>query len=105
MKPWTKAVVFSSISAAIVVGIYIAPSPDDPHSAGANFAYNIIIFVPAMVVSFIFWAFGLDGYLRFLRTRNGASRVRVFWPAILLFPFAAQAAWVVIMVVVLLTMT
>jgi hypothetical protein len=104
MKPWTKALIFSGISAAIVVAIYIAPSPEDSHSGGENFAYNIMLFIPAMVVSFIFWAFGLDGYLRFLRTRGGASRLRVFSPAILLLPFAVQTVWIVVMVVVVLTM-
>lgn len=102
MSSWNKAIIFGSVSAAIILAIYIAPSPEDPHSAGANFAYNLMFFVPAMVVSFIFWAFALDSYLSFLRSRSGASRAKVISPAILLLPFAVQAAWIVFMLILLL---
>ena len=104
MSAWNKAVVFGSISAGTILAIYVAPSPEGGHSAGANFAYNIIFFAPAMVVSFIFWGFGLDSYLSFLRGRSGASRLKVATPAVLLLPFAVQAAWIVFMLILLFVM-
>src|ERR1043166_5755035 len=101
MSAWSKAVVFGSVSEATVLAIYIAPSPEDGHSAGANFAYNIMFFAPAMVVSFIFWGFGLDSYLSFLRGRSGASRLKIAMPAVLLLPFAVQVACIVFMLILL----
>ncbi len=94
MQPWTKAVVFSGISAALIVLIYVTPSPE-PGFAGANFGYNLSFFFPVVIASFVCWGLALGFYIAFLRGRAGRSPVKIVSPAILLLPFTLQAIWIV----------
>jgi len=94
MQPWTKAIVFGGISTALIVLIYVTPSPE-PGFAGANFGYNISFFFPIVIVSFICWGLGLRSYLALLRSPAGKSPLKIISPPILLLPFTLQAIWIV----------
>jgi hypothetical protein len=94
MQPWTKALVFGSISAALMVLIYITPSPE-PGFAGANFGYNISFFFPVVIASFVCWGLALGFYIAFLRDRAGKSPLKIVSPVILLLPFTLQAIWII----------
>ena len=94
MQPWTKAVVFGGISAALIALIYVTHSPD-PGFAGANFAYNLSFFFPVVIASFVCWGVASGFYIGFLRGRAGKSPLRIVSPAILLLPFTLQAIWIV----------
>jgi amino acid permease len=94
MQPWTKAVVFGAISAALIVLIYATPSPE-PGFAGANFGYNVSFFFPIMILSFVFWGVALGFYIAFLRDRAGKSPLKIVSPPILLIPFTLQAIWII----------
>jgi hypothetical protein len=94
MQPWTKAVVFSAISAALILLLYATPSPE-PGFAGANFGYNVSFFFPVLIASFICWGFALRFYIAPLRGPVGKSPVKILAPPILLLPFTLQALWIV----------
>jgi len=94
MQPWTIAVVFGAISAALIVLVYITPSPELGF-AGANFGYNISFFFPVIIASFICWGLALGFYIAFLRDRAGKSPLKIVSPAILLLPFTLQAIWII----------
>jgi hypothetical protein len=66
MQPWTKAIVFSAISAALILLLYLTPSPEAGF-AGANFGYNISFFFPVLLASFVFWYLALQCYVALLR--------------------------------------
>ena len=94
MKPLTKAVVFGAASTALIVLIYISPSPE-PGFAGANFGYNVSFFFPVVILSFVCWGLALGFYIAFLWSSAGRSPFKIVSPAILLLPFALQAVWIV----------
>jgi len=94
MQPWTKAIVFSGISAALIVLIYVTASPE-PGLAGANFAYNISFFFPAVLASFVFWGLAIRSYTTLLRSPARKSPLKIFSPPVLLLPFTLQAMWIV----------
>jgi hypothetical protein len=50
---WSKAIVFGALSAALIVLIYVTPSPE-PGFAGAAFNYNFSVFFPVVLSSFVF---------------------------------------------------
>ena len=100
MKPWTKAIVFGAISAALIVLIYATPSPE-PGYAGTAFVYNFLFFFPVVIVSFGFWASASVFYVQFLRDPIGRSALKVISPVVLLLPFALQAAWIIRIVLLL----
>jgi hypothetical protein len=94
MQPWTKAILFGSMSAALIVLIYVTPSPE-PGFAGAAFGYNISFFFPVVIASFVCWGVALAFYIAFLHGRAGKSPIKIVSPAILLLPFTLQAIWIV----------
>src|SRR5439155_14781049 len=94
MQPWTKAVVFSGISAALIVLIYVTPSPE-PGFAGAAFGYNMSFFFPVVIASFICWGLALRAYIALLRSPAGKSPLKILSPPILLLPFTLQALWII----------
>src|SRR5437879_9657167 len=94
MQPSTKAIVFSAISSALIVLLYVTPSPE-PGFAGANFGYNISFFFPVVLASFVFWSLALRSYITLLRSPTGRSPLETFSPPILLLPFTLQAMWIV----------
>ena len=94
MQPWTKAIVFSGISAALILLLYLTPSPEWGF-AGANFGYNIYFFFPVLLASFVFWGVALQCYVALLRSPTRKSPLKILSPPILLLPFALQAMWIV----------
>jgi hypothetical protein len=94
MQPWTKAVGFGAVSAALIALIYVTPSPE-PGFAGANLGYNVSFFFPVVLSSFVCWGVALGFYIAFLRSRAGRSPLTIVSPAILLLPFTLQAIWIV----------
>ena len=82
------------MSAALIVLIYVTPSPE-PGFAGAAFGYNISFFFPVVIASFVCWGVALGFYIGFLRGRAGKSPLKIVSPAILLLPFTLQAIWIV----------
>jgi len=100
MQPWTKAIVFGAISAALIVLMYVTSSPE-PGFAGANFGYNITFFFPIMIASLVCWVVALGFYIAFLRSRAGKSLLKIASPVVLLLPFTLQAIWVVRVLLIL----
>ena len=94
MQPWTKAIVFSALSAVLIVLIQVTPSPE-PGFAGAAFAYNISFFFPVVLTSFVCWGLALRFYTSFLRSRAAKRPFTIVFPPILLLPFTLQAAWII----------
>ena len=94
MQPFTKAIVFGAISAALIVLIYVTPSPE-PGFAGAAFGYNTPFFFPVVILSFVFWGLALGFYIAFLHSSASKSPLKIVSPAVLLLPFTLQAAWIV----------
>jgi hypothetical protein len=94
MQPWTKAMVFSAISAALIVLIYVTPSPE-PGFAGAAFAYNISFFFPVVIASVVCWSVALRFYTAFLRHTADKSSLKIVSPPVLLLPFTLQVAWII----------
>jgi hypothetical protein len=94
MQPWTKAMLFIAISAALIMLIYLTPSPELGF-AGAASAYNIFFFFPVLLVSFVCWGFALRFYTSFLRHPAGKSPLKIVSPPVLLPPFTLQAAWII----------
>jgi len=91
---WSKAIVFGALSAALIVLIYVTPSPE-PGFAGAAFGYNFSFFFPVVLSSFVFWAAALGFYIAFLRNPAAKSLLKIVLPTVLLLPFALQAAWII----------
>jgi hypothetical protein len=96
---WTKAVVLGAISTVLIVLIYVTPPYEDSHFAGANFAYNFLVFFPVLLSSFVFWLVAAALYLRFLFGRAGRSLLKALVPPILLLPLALQVGWMVFLIV------
>jgi predicted cobalt transporter CbtA len=94
-KLWISAIVFGALSAALIVLIYITPSPE-PGFAGAAFGYNFSFFFPVVLSSLVFWIAALGFYIGFVRSRAGRSPSKIILPLTLLFPFTVQAAWIII---------
>ena len=94
MKSWATATVFSAASAALIVLIYVTPSPE-PGFAGAAFGYNFSFFFPVVTSSFVCWSVALAFYVAFLRRSSSKSTLKIIAPPILLLPFTLQAAWIV----------
>src|SRR5215211_8637090 len=94
MRAWNKAVVLGAVSAALIVLIYVTPSPE-PGFAGANFGYNVSFFFPVVIASFICWTIALGFYVAFLRSQAGKPSLKIISPAVLLLPFTLQAIWIV----------
>jgi hypothetical protein len=95
MQLWSRAVLFGALSAGLIVLIYATPPYEDSHFAGANFGYNFSFFFPVVLSSFIFWSVALGFYIASLRSPSGRSPMKILSPAVLLLPFALQAAWII----------
>src|SRR3954451_2461892 len=93
VTPATKATVFAAVSAALIVLVYVTPSPA-PGFAGALFSYNFFFFFPAVLLSFGFWTAAIVWYVRFVRRSNHNSTLSLIAPPVLLLPFTCQAFWI-----------
>jgi hypothetical protein len=91
MRQWTKTVILGAVSTALIVAIYVTPSPE-PGFAGAIFAYNITFFFPLVLLSFICWAAALALYIAFLRGRTHRTAFRIALPFVLLLACPRQLA-------------
>jgi purine-cytosine permease-like protein len=98
VKPSRKATVFAAVSAALIVLIYLTPSPE-PAVTGAAFVYNFLFFFPAVLVSFAFWTAAIVWYVRFVRRATSKSALSLIAPPILLLPFTCQALYITFLVV------
>jgi hypothetical protein len=95
---WAKAIVFGALSAALIVLIYVTPSPE-PGFAGAAFGYNFSFFFPVLLSSFLFWIVALALYVGFLRGRAIRSMLKILLPPVLLLPLALQVGWMIFLFV------
>ena len=93
VTPSRKATLFAAVSAALIVLIYVTPSPE-PGFAGRLFTYNFLFFFPAVLLSFAFWTAAIVWYLRFVRRSSSKSAFCLIAPPILLLPFTCQALWI-----------
>lgn len=91
----SRAMLFGALSAALIVLIYATPPYEDSHFGGANFGYNFSFFFPVVLSSFIFWSIAFGFYIASLRSPTGRSPMKTLLPAVLLLPFALQAAWII----------
>ncbi len=88
---WEKSIILGSLSVILIVILYIKPLTNIFYS-GEKFAYNIILYIPILILSITFEIIGFVHFTRYIdvrETSKGRKAIfKVLAPLLLLVPAA-----------------